>query len=73
VLRDNSAGAKCITDSIAISVDAGATANFWLHNWTWEMPLKLPFPRLFDISLDQSKVIASVGFWDSWNWRLNFM
>jgi len=60
--------------SIGWNVGAGDKVRFWEDAWVENYKLKTLFPRLYSVSLDQSKVVGEVGSWEDvgWSWRLSW-
>ena len=56
-------------DGIKFLLGNGDRIIFWDDIWIFEEPLKLRFPRLFGISMDQSLSVKDMGFWDGYNWE----
>jgi len=56
-------------------VGDGRTTLFWFDHWVGEMPLRIKFPRLFDLAINKESTVeemASLG-WEvegrAWEWR----
>jgi hypothetical protein len=62
-------------DNVRRVVGGGADTYFWLDNWVGGVPLRVRFPRLFDLALNKGVTVremASRG-WEvgggTWEWR----
>ena len=63
---------KPFCDGVKFLLGKGDRIKFWEDLWVIETPLKVRFPRLFNISLDQSSILKDLGLWDgaTWVWNL---
>ncbi|GAU09987.1 hypothetical protein TSUD_393040 [Trifolium subterraneum] len=64
--------ASWFSSALGKKVGRGDTTNFWNEAWIGDQPLRLRFPRLFGISLQQQAVIQDVGRMidGRWQWEL---
>jgi len=48
--------------------------RFWEDAWLGSIPLRVKYPRLFSISVDQERKVNDVGVWVEgvWSWRLQW-
>ena len=52
-------------DNVRRVINGGGTTYFWTDNWVGGVPLRICFPRLFDLSVDKGvtvEVMASKGW-----------
>jgi len=50
----------------------GSKIAFWQDTWADVKPLKVVFPMLYALSLQQSELIANMGWFEGplWRWML---
>lgn len=59
-------------------LEDGNDTRFWDDTWVGEEPLKLIFPRLYNLSQDKEGRVGEMGEWKEgvwrwkWRWRRNF-
>ncbi|GAU51224.1 hypothetical protein TSUD_412300 [Trifolium subterraneum] len=53
-------------------VGNGLSTSFWFDPWLGEVPLKVQFPRLFQVSINQESQVGSFGKWDGGVWVWEF-
>jgi len=60
--------------AILWKVGDGGLVRFWEDTWLQNNSLKVLYPRLYSLSLDQGKKVEEVGGWEDgrWRWRLNW-
>lgn len=54
------------------SIGNGSDSLFWHDIWICDSPLKVMFPRLFSIAINQNALVSSYGFWEGMNWIWSF-
>lgn len=57
-----------LSSRISARVGCGMQVLFWHDSWAGEVPLKITFPRFYRISSNQNSSIASMGFWEGFQW-----
>lgn len=53
-------------------VGDGSNTLFWHETWLEALPLKVRFPRLFRLALNQDATVASHAYWDGLYWAWSF-
>lgn len=63
-----------IEEGLQMRIGDGKSTKFWHDKWCFTGPLKLAFPRLFSVSLQDDVVINQMGSWDGgeWMWRFRW-
>ncbi|XP_057779689.1 uncharacterized protein LOC130998274 [Salvia miltiorrhiza] len=61
-------------NNIKRKIGNGRTTKFWEHGWTGTRPLKLEFPRLFQLTENKEATISEFGKWENggWIWELKW-
>jgi len=56
-------------------VGSGDKVRFWEDTWNGSSPLKVVYPRLFSLSLNQGQKVPEVGVWedDVWHWTFRWI
>ncbi|XP_010678560.1 uncharacterized protein LOC104894092 [Beta vulgaris subsp. vulgaris] len=69
----NHADAKALAiHGVRKSVGNGANSLFWHDPWVCNIPLKIMFPRLFSLAINQDALVSSYGLWEGFNWIWSF-
>jgi len=62
-------------ENIRRVVGGGRDTFFWYDTWVGDVPLRLKYPRLFDLVMDKESKVADMGRWGwtvdgrAWEWR----
>ncbi|KAI5439123.1 hypothetical protein KIW84_024770 [Lathyrus oleraceus] len=59
-------------DSISCKLGRGNSILFWKHCWLGNIPLKLLFPRLFEVCSFPNALVINCGLWENvgWSWKV---
>lgn len=63
-----------VEEGMQLRVGNGVSIRFWHDKWCDERPLKVSFPRLFNLSLQKNSFVYQMGIWvdGSWSWNLRW-
>lgn len=63
-----------VDEGMQLRVGNGASIRFWHDKWCDVRPLKLSFPRLFNLSLQKHSLVGQMGNWGevSWSWNIRW-
>ena len=68
----NAEAKSIVINGVRKSIGSGASTLFWHDPWVSKIPLKVLFPRLFSIAINQNSTVACYGFWDGYQWVWSF-
>lgn len=61
-----------VEERIVFKLGNGETIRFWEDTWVGNAPLRISFPRLFSMSIQQTSTVKEIGYWrgEVWIWQL---
>jgi len=66
---EESGVSKAFFKNLSVRLGEGTRVTFWLDVWVDVKPLKVIFPMLFPLSMQQNELVANMGWFEGPIWR----